>query len=210
MKYLLFYIFFNVAHASEMNLTKTNEYTNNFDNRASFQLGVNPSPTQITTINNLNFSYATKQNSYWLDFNFQVSSGLFRKMTQNNALATGLLDTNLINDRSTHSSLGFGAMLESQYSKTFFSVNDLYETSTAYLTYNIFKTNSVTNTFTGPGLMTKFSLCKKYSDLFSFGANLNYLFASVKRSSINVNETSSAQSLTLSYLTLGRDLVFTL
>lgn len=212
MKSLLYLIFLiaNISSASELALSNTNEYTPSLHNRFTIMASANPNPAQLASLNTISASYATKLTNYWLDFNFQASSGMFQKMTMNNTLATGSTDVNLYDARSTHSSIGIGAMLESKYAQVFFNSDSVFETSSAHLTYNIFKAGSVSSTFTGPGLMTKFALCKKFSDVFSFGANLNYQLASVKRASNADTETSSAQSLTISYVTLGLELILTL
>ena len=193
-----------------MSLSNTNDYAPSLSNRFSIFGAVNPNPGQLTSLSTISASYATKLSTYWLEFNLQASSGMFQKMTMNNALATGLTDTALYDSRSTHSSLGVGAMLESNYARIFFNSESLYETSSAYLTYNMFKAGPVSSTFTGPGIMTKFSLCKKFTDVFSLGANLNYQLASVKRASNAATEPSSAQSLTVSYVTLCVELILTL
>lgn len=203
-------LFVNISFASELSLSNTSEYTPSLSNRVSIWGTLNPNLRQLTSLNTISASYASRLSIYWLEFNFQASSGMFQKMSMNNTLATGLTDADLFDARSTHSSLGVGAMLESNYARTFFNSESLYETSSAYLTYNMFKAGAVPSTFTGPGIMTKFSLCKKFSDVFSLGANLNYQLASVKRASNADTETSSVQSLTVSYVTIGLELILTL
>lgn len=213
MKYLLILstIFLSsYALGSEMEYLDASEFSPSFTNRFSVQADINPNLRQLTSISNFNFDYAAKHSVYWLDFNFQISSGTFDKMTINNQSATLLTNAGLFNERATHTSLGVGAMLISHYARSLFSMNDLYETTSAYLTYNMFKTPSVANTFTEPGMMAKYSLCKKYSDFFSVGANLNYVLSSVKRAELVMTETSSSKSLTLSYVTMGIDFIFTL
>jgi hypothetical protein len=200
----------NNAFSKEIETLRESEFTPTLTNRFSFQAGLSPNLRQVSSVNNFNMSYATKRSDYWLNYNLQISRGLFEKMTINNPLATGSLANGLSNDRASHTAIGVGLMVESSYARHLFDMEELYETTSAYVAYNIFKTNSVTNTFTGPGVITNFSLCNKFTDYFSLGANLNYVLASVKRSANNNFENSSSQSLTLSYLTMGIDFIFTL
>jgi hypothetical protein len=204
MKYIIFVItslLFNQTAFSS-------EFSPSFENILSFEAGMNPNALELNAISNLNFSYAKKRTNFWLDFNIQLTSGAFQKLTMNNVPATTQTNATLFNSPSTHSSYGIGGLIESNYSQTFFGREDLYEITQAFLTYNIFKTNMVNSTFTGPGLLAKFSVCKKFSDYISVGANLNYSLASVQRPILNATETTSNQSLTLSYITLGIDFIF--
>ena len=203
-------LFFTNVHASEYSLNNTNEYSPTLSNRLSLMTGINPNPRQMTSLNSLSASYAIKRSVYWLDFMFLSSSGLFQKMTMNNTAATAQTDAQLFDVRSTHMAVGVGAMIDSSYSRILFNSDNWYETSSAYITYNTFKNSSLTSTYTGPGLITKFSVCRKLTDLVSFGANMNYLLASVKRPAETTIENSSSQSLTISYLTLGLEFVLTI
>lgn len=214
MKYLssifIFALLLSVASANEYSIQSSSEYVPTLSNRLSLSAGINPNPRQMTSLNTLSASYAKKQSVYWFDFIFQNSTGIFQKMTMNNTAATQLPDNQLFDSSSSHTVLGAGLMLDTKYSSILFDSENWYETSSAYLTYNIFKNNSISKSFTGPGLSTKFTTCRKFTDLFSLGANINYLLASVKRSSVSAAETSSSQSLTISYLTIGFEFILTI
>jgi hypothetical protein len=206
---LIIYTFSASLFANEFKIRNDSEFNPSLANRFGFTAGANPNFQNLSAISNFNLSYARKRESYWLDFNLQIANGLFNKMTSNNPVATGLSNNQLIDTKASHVSLGIGMMLESNLTQNIFSVANVYETTTAYLTYNQYKVDSLTDSFNGPGIICKFSLLKRSSEFLSYGLNLNYLLAVVKAPVTNT-ERSSSRSLTLSYLTLGFDLIFTL
>ena len=207
---LLFFIINWASANDELILNDTKDYNPSLTNRFSFQADTNPNPRQLAQLTNLNFSYASKLSHYWLDFNLQSATGYFNKMTTNNALATGQTDNQLYQTNSTHYSIGVGMMMESHYARTLMPFDNVYETTSAYITYNMFKINSLTDSYQGPGIMAKASLCKRYTDYVSLGINLNYVLAVVKGPAAYSGETSSSRSLTLSYVTVGLDFILTL
>jgi hypothetical protein len=214
MKYL--YSFFilifilNLACANELSIQSSSEYVPTLSNRLSLLAGVTPNPRQTTSLNSISATYSYKPSVYWYDFIFQSTTGLFQKMAMNNTAATQFLDYQIFDTRSTHTLIGAGLMLDSKYSAVLFESEKWYETTSAYITYNMFKNSSLSNTYSGPGIDTKFTVCRKLSDLFAFGANLNYSLASVKRAATTATETSSQQSLTISYLTVGLEFILTI
>lgn len=179
-----------------------------YHNRFSFMLGLNPNIQKAADVTNFTFSFAKKMEDYWLDTNLFYTSGLFSKLTTNNPSATTLSDEQLADTKSTHLSIGVGIGRETRYSQTLLPISEIYEVMAANLTYNIFKEPTSTKSFTGPGMMAKFSVYKKFSDYVSFGTQFTYNLAVVKRAQDFDTESSSASSLTLSYLTIGFDLSF--
>lgn len=179
-----------------------------YHNRFSFMLGLNPNIQKAADVTNFTFSFAKKMEDYWLDTNLFYTSGLFSKLTTNNPSATTLSDEQLADTKSTHLSIGVGIGRETRYGQTLLPISEIYELMAANLTYNIFKEPTSTKSFTGPGMMAKFSVYKKFSDYVSFGTQFTYNLAVVKRAQDFDTESSSASSLTLSYLTIGFDLSF--
>lgn len=179
-----------------------------YHNRFSFMLGLNPNVQKAADVTNFTFSFAKKMEDYWLDTNLFYTSGLFSKLTTNNPSATTLTDEQLADTKSTHLSIGVGIGRETRYTQTLLPISEIYELMAANLTYNIFKEPTSTKSFTGPGMMAKFSVYKKFSDYVSAGTQFTYNLAVVKRAQDFDTESSSASSLTLSYLTIGFDLSF--
>jgi hypothetical protein len=204
---LLFVIAFNaqVMAGDILKINYDNEFTPTFNNRFSFMLGANPNFVRPTDILNFAFAYANKFNNFWLDAHVSITNGVFRKLTTNNSAATGTSGQTLEDKRDNLTTFGLGFSKESKLSQEFFNSNSTYEISTASLTYNIFKEQTQSKSFTGPGILTKFSLFKKTSESSSIGGLLAYHLAVVKRSKDYGTEPSSSSSLTLSHLTIGLD-----
>lgn len=202
-------LFTNTAMAvEEINLKTESEFIPTYENRFSLNLGMNPSLTKSSDVANFAFSYEKKLDTFWLDTNLLVTSGVFNKISTNNSPATGLTDNQLLDTKSSMITLGAGVARTSQYTKTLIPFNNLYEVIAADITYNVFKEPTSGKSFSGPGILAKFTLNNKFSEYFSAGAQLTYTLATVKRASETDAETSSAKSLTSSYLTVGFDISF--
>jgi hypothetical protein len=197
------------VHAVEQFVLKSESTFNpTYQNRFSFLLGVNPSIQKARDVTNFTFSYGKKFEDYWLDTNFLITNGIFNKITTNNPTATGLTSDQLVDTKSSMTTIGVGIGRETRYAQTLLPFKDIYELMAANLTYNIYKENTSGKSFTGPGMIAKFSLYKRFSDYFSAGTQFTYNLAVVKRTQDPDTETSSIRSLTMSYLTLGFDLSF--
>ncbi|MFA6237649.1 MAG: hypothetical protein WC635_10015 [Bacteriovorax sp.] len=194
----------------ELIVRSETEFIPTHENRFTLMPGVNPSMQKAGDITNINLSYAKKMEDYWLDFTFGYTSGIFGKLTTNNATATTMTDDQLTDTKSNHTQLGIGVGRETRYSQTLLPFTDIYEMMTADLTYNLFKEPTGGKSFSGPGMLAKFSVYKKFSEYFSAGTQFTYNLAVVKRSQEDDTETSSARSLTISYLTIGFDLSWSL
>ena len=206
---LLFFISTQVYAANELIINSEPAYNPTYHNRFSFLLGINPSIKKKTNdITNLTFSYGKKLEDFWIDTNILLTNGLFSKISTNNPTATGLSNDQLIDTKSTITTFGVGIGRESRYAQTFLPFEGLYELMAADLTYNVFNESTSEKTFTGPGMIAKFALYKKYSESFSMGAQFIYNLAVVKRAATNETDNSSSTSLTMSYLTVGFDLSF--
>jgi hypothetical protein len=175
-------------------------------------MGLNPSIQNASDISSFNFSYGkkieTNLDNFWVDTNLLLTTGAFNKMTTNNSSATGLMNEQLMNTKSSLMTIGIGISRESRYAQNLLEIKDIYELMATDLTYTFYKEKISGNSFTGPGVIAKLSLYKKFSDYFSAGTQFTYNLAVVKRSAINDAETSSARSLTISYLIFGFDLSF--
>lgn len=196
-------------HAEELVLHTEPTYTNEHNNKYSFMLGLNPSMTKTNQLINAHFSYArnTKENMWW-DYSFSIIKGNFDKFTTNNASAT--LESTATMNSTTNSSTqmlgGIGLLYRTEYTQSLIPVDSLYEMVGASLTYNVYKDTNSSKTFNGPGFIAKFSMLKKFADYLSFGGNIIYNLAVVKRGQDSDQETSSQRSLTLSHVTVGFDL----
>lgn len=200
---------FNTVMArEELVLNEERVFNPTHHNRFAFMLGLNPSVQKAGDVTNFNFSFAKKMDDYWLDTNLNFTSGVFTRLTTNNPAATTLIDDQLAGTKSTHTVFGLGVGRETRYAQTLLPFTDIYELMAANLTYNLFKEPTSTKTFNGPGMLAKFSLYKRFSEFFSAGTQFTYNLAVVKRAADNDLETSSARSLTISYLTVGFDLSF--
>jgi hypothetical protein len=196
---------FNAFGIDELTLKSESSYNPNFENRLSFLYGVNPSITKASDVNNISFSYAKKFDDFWFDCNLYFTNGIFKKITTNNSTATGLSDNQLQDTKSNLITFGAGVGRQSQYIQTLLPFKDFYEFIATDLTYNIYKESTSSKSFSGPGLIAKFSLLKKLSDYYSLGAQFTYNLAVVKRAHDSDSETSSMRSLTMSHLTVGFD-----
>lgn len=196
------------ANSAELILNTDSTFNPTHENRFSFMMGVNPSLTKSADMSNFTFSFGKKMENYWIDTNFAMNKGLFKKFSANNQTATGATDEQLEEQENSLTTIGVGIGRETRYAQTLLPFNDIYELMAANLTYNSYKEDFSGKSFSGPGLLAKFSVYKRFNDYFSAGAHFNYNLAVVKRAQDNDTETNSQRSLTLGFLTMGIDLSF--
>lgn len=205
---ILFTASITTANSAELILNTDSTFNPTHENRFSFMAGVNPSLTKSGDMSNFTFSYGKKMENYWIDTNFAMNKGLFKKFSANNTKATGATDEQLEEQQNSLTTIGVGIGRETRYAQTLLPFNDIYELMAANLTYNSYKEDFSGKSFSGPGLLAKFSVYKRFNDYFSAGAHFNYNLAVVKRAQDNDTETNSQRSLTLGFLTMGLDLSF--
>ena len=205
---LISFLCFNVYAREELVLNSESTYNPTYQNRFSFILGVNPSIKTASDVTNFTFSYGKKFDDFWLDTNLLLTKGAFNKLTTNNQSATGLTSDQLYGTKSNLVTVGVGFGRESRYAQTLLPFSNIFELMAANITYNIYKESTSTKSFSGPGMIAKFSVYKRFSDYCSFGPQFTYSLAVVKRSADFDGEVSSARSLNMSNLTVGFDLSF--
>lgn len=201
-------LFATSVSAQTLVLNEESTFNPTHENRFSFMLGVNPSLTKSGDMSNFTFSYAKKMESFWLDSNIMITKGMFSKFSANNPTATGAIDADLEEQENSLTTIGVGVGRETRYAQTLLPFNDIYELMAANLTYNMYKEDFSGKSFSGPGILAKFSVYKKFNDYFSAGTHFNYNLAVVKRSKEIDTESNSQRSLTLGFLTIGFDLSF--
>lgn len=195
--------FSNVFAASELTLNSETTFEPTHTNRFTFMAGVNSSLTKSADMSNIVISYGKKLDDYWLDSNLLMTKGLASKFSANNPTATGATDDQLLEQKNTLTTLGIGIGRETRYAQTLLPFTDIYELMAANITYNSYKETFSGSTFSGPGILAKFEVYKKFNDYISAGAHFNYNISVVKRTAANEEETNSQRSLTLGFLTLG-------
>lgn len=205
---ILFTFGISTANSAELILNSDSTFNPTHENRFSFMAGVNPSLTKSGDMSNFTFSYGKKMENYWIDTNFAMNKGLFKKFSANNTKATGATDEQLEEQQNSLTTIGVGIGRETRYAQTLLPFNDIYELMAANLTYNSYKEDFSGKSFSGPGLLAKFSVYKRFNDYFSAGAHFNYNLAVVKRAQDIDTETNSQRSLTIGFLTMGLDLSF--
>ena len=206
--FFLILICSNAYAVEELTLIPETVINPSFTNRYTFLVGVNPSVPKMADVTNFTFSYGKKLEDFWIDSSILFTKGLFGKMTANNSTATTLTDDQLVDTKSTLTTIGLGIGRESHYIQSILAIDGLYEMMATDITYNIFKESTSGLSFTGIGMIAKFALCKKFSDYYSLGTQFTYNLAVVKRSANYDTENSSARSLMMSNLTIGFDLSF--
>lgn len=200
----------SVTQASELTIQSESSFNPTYENRFAIMAGFNTSLFKATDMTNFTFSYGKKFESYWLDTNFSISRGLFHKFSANNQSATGATNYQLQEQQNILATIGIGIGRETRYAQTLIPFNDIYELMAANLTYNSYKEGHSGKSFSGPGLLAKFSVYKKFGDYFSAGTHFNYnlaVLSRAKNAEIDT-ETTSQRSLTLGFLTVGIDLSF--
>lgn len=192
---------------AEFELKSESSYNPEFNNRYTFILGLNPSLARSQDVKSFQFAYGRKiDETFWVDGFFQSTNASFRDIGENNASATGVSDVD-INEASEKLTLfGVGVQYKSRYSAILLPF-DLYETSTASLVYATMSEDAGGKSFSGPGLKAKFSIMKPLGNYTHIGLNMDYNLLTLKRAQ-DGTETSSARSLTASWLTLGFDISF--
>jgi hypothetical protein len=191
----------------ELNLNTDSDYNPSFNNRFSFMLGFNSSLTKSADLSNFAFSYAKHLDNFWVDSNIIMTKGLFQEMSANNPVATGATNDQLAAQKNTLTTIGLGIGRETRYAQLILPFDGIYEFMAADLTYNIYKEDFSGKSFNGPGLLAKYSVYKRFNDYFSAGAHFNYTLAVVQKAQ-EFDESSSARSLTLGFLTIGFEVSF--
>lgn len=209
-KYLLLLALFSspLFAQEQLVLNGETEFAPSFSNRFSFAMALNPSLTKSSDITNFTFSYGKQMDDFWLDATVSLTNGTFRELSANNPTATGATDDQLAEQKNGLLCAGFGIARETRYAQTLLPFEGIHELMAANVTYNSYKEDFSGNSFSGPGLMAKFSLYKKFNDYFSAGGHFNYNIAVVERSENSEDETTSQRSLTLGFVTVGIDLSF--
>ncbi len=82
---------------------------------------------------------------------------------------------------------------------------DIYEFTSASFTYQNLSETHLGDSFTGFGLQTDFTIVKRLSPSYHMGLKTTYNISSLKRK-VPTGESSSANSLVVSYLCLGLEL----
>lgn len=197
------------AYANEELILKSEStFTPSLENRFGLTLGFNPSLSESSNVSNFTFNYAHKMTDFWLDANASFVKGLFNELSANNARATGATDADLEEQKNTLLSLGVGIGRQTYYAQTLLPFDNIYEYMAADLTYNTYKEDFSGQTFSGFGMIAKYSVNKRFTDYFSAGAHFNYNLAVVKRDENADTETSSDRSLSIGFLTVGIDISF--
>lgn len=205
---ILFSIFLinsSILASEELILNSESTFNPSHDNRFSLLLGFNPNLQKSGDITNFTFSYGKRMENFWLDSNLLITNGVFNKMATNNRQATGLTDDQLFNTKSTMTTIGIGIGRESHYLETLLPFYDISELSFANATYNTYNESASGKSFTGPGMIAKFILSKKFSEYITAGPHFIYNLAVVRRVANSDTENSSPRSLTMSYLIIGFD-----
>ena len=191
--------------ASELIINSESSFIPNYSNRFSFMAGVNPSNKKPNDMNSITFSYGRAFTDYWIDTNFAINTGISKKFSTNNKDATGATDMELEELKNSLTTIGIGIGRETRYSQNLLPFENMYELMAANLTYNSYKEKFSEKSFSGPGLLAKFAVYKRFSNYFSAGAHFNYNLAVVKRAQETKAESSSERSLTLGFMTVGFD-----
>lgn len=203
---LLGFIYSTIALA-EFELKSESSYNPEFNNRYTFILGLNPSLARSQDVKSFQFAYGRKwDETIWVDAFFQSTNASFRDIGENNMAATGVSDVDIYAASEKLSLVGIGVQYISRYSAILLPF-DLYESTTASLVYATMSEDAGGKSFSGPGLKAKFSIMKPLGDYTHVGLNMDYNLLTLKRSQ-EASETSSARSLTASWLTLGFDISF--
>lgn len=169
-----------------------------------------PSVQGFSNISNLEVSYSKKLNYCWLDFMISRAMTKFSTITTNNPYL-GQTSDKLEKSKDELLTAGIGIGYRSTYvqkalENIMFS-EDIFETTSAKLTYHNLNEKFYDKSFTGPGIQTDFGIHKRILNGFHFGMKFAYNLASVKKSKEG-NSTSSSGSLVLSWVSFGIDFGF--
>ncbi len=206
---LLIFSSLNLYAQEEFKLNDEVGFIPKFDQRYNVGFTFNPSMTKTNQVLGLDGSYSSKfSNNYWLNYQGAIFQNQFNAVSKNNASATKLTDLELADAKASHVMFGVGLSVHSEFFGELFPFNNVYEISSAALTYNLFKFTDGNKVFNGPGILAKYSIHKKMNDYVSIGGNFIYNLAVVKRAQDVDTETSSSRSLTISYLSIGFDVNF--
>ncbi|MDC1174537.1 hypothetical protein OAT67_04050 [Bacteriovoracaceae bacterium] len=181
--------------------------TSSDQNRASLLYHINHDASSITGVTTFEFNYAHRFEEYWLELTAAKTTAKFNEITKRNT-EYSIYGDELSEQSEDLTTIGAGFGLRNNWIQNLIPSPKIFSTTTAFLTYNQFKENFLSQSFSGPGLKADFGIHRRSSDSMHYGGKMSYNLAQVKRKASFDGETSSSRSLLLSWLSFAFDISF--
>jgi hypothetical protein len=182
---------------------------NTFDdkNRLSFLYHVNSDLTALTDIQTFEAAYAHRFSDMWIEFFGFRTTGEFKDLTANNPFE-GAATEDVITSSDTVTAFGASISYRDSWIGHLLDTEKIFTTTAAGVGWYSFHQTFRDKTYAGPGLKADFGIHRRSTRTMHYGLKMSYHLASVKREAEFDEETSSARSHTLTWLTFGFDLSF--
>lgn len=185
-----------------------NYHTLDDSTRMSFLFHINADLKDMFEVTSFEFIYAKKMKNYWWESSFSMASGNFDEITENNEVALGATDEDLLAGTGKTMTFATGIAHRSTLIQEFIDAGDYFETVSAMASYNIFSESVVGDGFSGFGMKADLGVHKRITPSYHFGLRMSYFLASVQRSAKDKTERTASRSLMLHWITIGADLSF--
>ena len=149
----------------------------------------------------------------WIESSLSFSSGSFHAVSSNSTNVESRYSEGffLRDDEVTFDAqaVGLGLSLESYLLDEMFGFSNWFESSTAYITYNIFEDSLRGQArYGGAGIKFEYALNYLLSQSAALGLRFSYDFSPLKRSPEFAEERSDGRSLLLHFLGVGLELSY--
>ena len=187
--------------------------TENDQNKVGLLYAMNLSPFAAADITSYEISYSFKLGSLlgnrtWIDLGYQSTSALYSQLGKpSSSVHSGYLQDDINAQTVTLKSYYIGASIQSNLVQNLISYDRLYESISAAVTYNSYSEEYAEGTFSGYGLKSTLGLYIRSSQHMHYGIKMGYNLTPVTKAP-EEGETSSSNTLMLSFATVGFDLSF--
>ena len=172
--------------------------------RFSFTYQVSARPKNLLDFNGFEFTYATRQDSFWWEFYFLQASTSFSTIARANPANHPETEEYNAGSQSIIS-LGTGASYRTRMIQSIFGTKKIFESTTLLVTYNRLQEKFYSESYRGVGLKTDLGLHYRYTEDIQLGLKLGYNTALVQRSVAYTQEPDSQRVLSLYWSSLGLD-----
>lgn len=179
--------------------------TDQDQSRASLGYQFSSNLRDLTGLSSLDFTYSRKFKKIWLEGHLSLTSAKTKRLTDYNPLV-GTPSSELLEENSSLTQFGFGAMYRTTYIQNMISSSRFFETISAMATYNQFEDVVSEQSYSGFGVRADLGIHRRLSPAWHIGGKLSYNLSTVKREAEFEEEKPNQRSLLLRWVSVGVEL----
>lgn len=192
----------------ETGIFKSEYKTTSDDNTFQLAYGLNADIKESGNISAFEAIYGHRFDLAWLQILGMKMTAKFREVAEPNSSMNATEE--FLDESGSLTQLGGGISFRSQWTTYVLSTGSerIFETVTAYLTYNTFTEGFTSTDYTGWGVRADFGIHNRLSPMVHVGGKLSYQIIDSTRAENFEGESSSARALLLQWMSLGIDIGF--